>query len=249
MNSCAAHRESLVLFVERELGAEEMRQVEEHLAECAACRAEAARIERVRSWLCDPALFAREDASWDDLPERLAARARAETAPRLARPWPRTAWAVGLAASLLAGCALFLAVRRQAPQGTAAGRAPGNEAFVRQIETAYAREATAQYLAECQDLLLNIVRAESGCDGDKLDVSVEVGRARELVRRKRMLDAELRAPAVARARELCDDLESLLVGFSTSERCESPESLRSLERMIEREQLLLRISLLKTELM
>jgi hypothetical protein len=54
---------------------------------------------------------------------------------------------------------------------------------------------------------------------------------------------------VASARELCDDLESLLVGFSTSEKCESPESLRSLGRMIEREQLLLRISLLKTELM
>ena len=76
--------------------------------------------------------------------------------------------------------------------------------MLRPIRSAHAREATARYLNECQDLLLNLVRAEKNCEGDKHDLSLEVERARELLRHKRMLDVELRAPEVARARELLE---------------------------------------------
>jgi len=242
MTSCREIRELLVLFSEGELGAQERLRVETHLVDCAACREEAAGVEAVRSALSDPELFADARPDWDALPSRLAERAR-ESAPR---SWGRNHW-LALAASLLIACSLLVLVRREGPHR--AVTAQGNDAFLRQMETVYAREATARYLSECQDLLLEIVRVEPSCDGNKRDVALEVSQARELVRRKRLLEQQLQLPAVSRARDLCDDLESLLVDFSTSAQCESPDNLRAIERTIEREQLMLRINLLKTELM
>jgi hypothetical protein len=92
------------------------------------------------------------------------------------------------------------------------------------------------------------MRAEKSCEGEKYDVSLEVAQARQLLRRKRMLDAELQSPAVAHAKSLCDELEGLLVNLSTSDRCESPDRVHRMERFIEREKLLLRINVLQSEL-
>lgn len=241
MTSCREVRELLVLFAEGELGPHERLRVETHLVECAACREEASRIETVRSALSDPELFAAAGADWDALPSRLAEQAR-QSAPR---SWGRNHW-LALAASLLIVCSLLLLLRRETPRPAAT--AQGNDAFLRQMETVYAREATARYLAECQDLLLEIVRVEPSCEGNKRDVALEVSQARELVRRKRLLEPQLQLPAVSRARDLCDDLDSLLVDFSTAAQCESRDNLRAIERTIEREQLMLRINLLKTEM-
>src|SRR5436853_644631 len=137
MTDCEDVRESLVLYAEGELSAEQSRSIQEHLAWCVSCRQEAAGIREIRYWPLDP------------------------------------------------------------------------------------------------DLLLNLVGAEKNCDVDRHDLSLEVERARELLRRKRMLDTELRAPEVARARELCDELENLLVSLSAAQKCESSGEIRLMERSIE----------------
>ena len=53
------------------------------------------------------------------------------------------------------------------------------------------------------------------------------------------------ASDVARA---TDEIENFLVNLSTSQTCARPEEIRRMERFIEREQLLLRINLLQSEL-
>jgi hypothetical protein len=211
-----------------------------------------AKIDTVTSWLKDPDLFMTDDYAWHSLPGRLAARARElNTGNRWAPSnLPSLLWAGCVAASLLLGCGLIWMLSRPvpAPSPLAHQAGSGNAAFLRQIESVHAREATARYLAECEVLLLNVVGAEKNCEGEKHDVSVEVARARELLQRKRILDVELRAPEVARAKALCDQLETFLVNLSVSERCETSEELHTMERFIEREQLLLRIDLLQAEL-
>jgi hypothetical protein len=64
----------------------------------------------------------------------------------------------------------------------------------------------------------------------------------------RLLDVELRRPQIARAKELCDEIESLLVDLSTVETCASSEGLEQIEQFLEREQILLRINLIRAEL-
>ncbi len=252
MNNCESIRDLLVLYAERELSPGESLRVQEHLARCEECRREMTGIESIRSALSDPELFLPPEYSWQFLPGALAARAKGMTPVRRWAPsnLGSFGWAASLAASILLAFALIQMLQRPEPSNAphVARSAPGNEVFMRRIESVHARDATARYLNECQDLLLSLVRAEQNCQGDKHDVSAEVACARALLQRKRLLDPELRAPEVARAKELCDELENLLVNLSTSERCESSDKLQLMQRFIQREQLLLRINLLTSEL-
>ena len=252
MNNCENVGDLLVLYAEGELPPEDKRRVDDHIRACPLCRAEVAKIDTVTSWLKDPDLFMTHDYAWHSLPRTLADRARGL---HTRNPWvpsnlPSLLWGACVAASLLLGIGLIWMLNRpaSAPPPLAHQAGSGNAAFLRQIESVHAREATARYLTECEVLLLNVVGAEKNCEGEKHDVSAEVTRARELLQRKRILDVELRAPEVARAKDLCDQLETFLVNLSVSERCESSEGLHTMERFIEREQLLLRIDLLQAEL-
>ena len=252
MNNCDAMRDLLTLFAERELSPEEHRGVQEHLAQCEDCRRELAGIESIRSALSDPDLFLPSDYAWQSLPRTLAARAREMTPARRCVPsnLGSLGWTASLAASVLLAAGLIQVMKSPHPVSapTISQLPPGNAPLLRRIESVYARDATARYLNECQDLLLSLVRVEQNCDRGGHDVSAEVERARELLQRKRMLDAELKTPEVARAKELCDELENVLVDLSISDHCESSDKLRIMQRTIRKEQLLLRINLLKSEL-
>jgi hypothetical protein len=249
-------RDQLVLYAENELAEPQRQAVTQHLASCARCREEAAGIDRIRTLLADPELFAPEPTyAWQILPGTLAARVR-DFPPERQTVRVRTsslAWTFAMAATLVLSIGLVWLSHRVAPTPAqpalvATRIAPGNEAFLKRIQSVYAREQTATYLNQCQDLLLNVVRAEQNCQGDKYDVSLEVERARALLTRKRLLDRELQAPEVASARELCDDLEHFLFSLSLAEKCQSPDKLQRMETFIQRQQLLLRINVLQSEL-
>ncbi len=254
MNDCERVKDLLVLYAEGEVPPEQKALVEDHLLRCAHCREEASGIERVRRWLGDPELFApAEDYSWELLPRRLSEKALAPSASK--RLLPRRpglpAWALSLAATLSLICGLVWLMRRQAPEPAAPvanAEAPGNAAFLAKIQSAHVRQMTAQYLAGCEDLLLNVMSAEKDCDGQKYNVAIEVDQARDLLRRKRLLDPELNTPEVAQAKNLCDELETFLINLSTSEKCETSDRLHGIERFIKKEQLLLRINVLQAEL-
>jgi hypothetical protein len=250
MSKCETIREMLVLYAEEALGSDQKRLVEEHLAGCAACGREAAQIGTVRSWLTDPELFEPEqNLAWQCLPEKLAARA--QSLPEKRRSWAGLSlpqWAYVTLAFLPIVVGLIWMLRFQAPTPPAAAPAlvaTGNEAFLNRMHTAYAREATAQYLSGCHDLLLNLISAEKTCANDRYDVSLEVTRARQLLQEKRMLEADLRVPDVARAKALCDELETFLVNLSMAQECETDDAVRGMERFIESKQLLLRIDLMQ----
>jgi len=251
MTDCEDVRESLVLYAEGELSAEQNRSIQEHLARCVSCRHEDAGIGQVRSWLLDPDLFLPQEHPWESLPSSLAARAKGRRVRWIPSNFGSLAWAASLAACLLLGLMLLQIVQDRSSLRGPSTPPPSTadiQSLLRRIQSVHARDATARYLNECQDLLLNLVRAEKNCEGDRHDLSLEVERARELLRRKQMLDTELRTPEVARARELCDELENLLVGLSTAQKCESSGELRLMERSIEKQRILLRINLLRAEL-
>jgi len=253
MNDCDSVNNSLVLYAEGQLDPAQVGQVNQHLTACAQCRDAIAEIRTVRGWLADPDLFVPEQTyAWQMLPSNVVARARELPAEKswLPSKLGSLGWAAGLAATFLLACGLVWMFYRQAPEPPVAAKlaAPGNEAFLGRIHLAYVREATAQYLSECQDLLINVVRAGPGCRDQKYDVSVEVERARALLQRKRLLDPELRAPEVVRAKQVCDELETFLLNLSTSESCETRDKLRRMENYIQQQQLLLRISVLRSEL-
>ncbi len=256
MSECGAIRELLVLFGEGALSPELHRTVLGHLSGCPGCSREAAELEGVRRMLADPQLFAPEPThAWQLLPQRLASRVGEISARKWWAPADggSRAWTLATAATLaLAVAFAWMAPRQAPPVGQALEEglpaAPGNEEFLGRMQTAYARQATTVYLTRCQDLLIDVVRAEKGCSGEGYDVSLEVARARDLLAQKQLLDRELATPDVARAKDLCDELEQFLVNLSTSGKCESPDKLLRMENFIRRQQLLLRINVLQSEL-
>ncbi len=255
MADCSRIKGLLVLYCERALDEAAMTEVGGHLQSCPGCARETAEIEEVRRRLSDPELFApKPDYAWQGMPSALAARARTTVRARQWLPWNAgsPAWTLTAAAAIvLAFGTVWLAnrpVQAPAPGPAPVASAPGNAAFLNRMQTAYAREATAQYLSECQDLLLTLMRSEKKCHGDYVDVTFEVERAQRLIQRKQLLDSELKSPDVASAKSLCDELENFLVNLSTSASCESPDAMRRMESFIRKQQLLLRINLLQSEL-
>lgn len=251
MSKCNDIGDLLVLYSERALGEAEHREVEEHLAHCPECQDQARQIDQVRFGLMDPQLFEPEqDLTWQLLPQRLATRVQQAPAHRGWFPvnLGSFGWGLSLAASVLLACGLIWMANRQLPAPEPQIVASGNETVLNRMQSLYAMEVTARYLTDCQDLLVNVVRAEPSCPEEMYDVSLEVVRARELLKRKRMLDAELSLPEVARAKGLCDEIESFLVNLSAAQECETSDELQRMGRFIERERLLLRISLLQSEL-
>jgi len=253
MVDCGKIKELLVLYCERVLDESSMAEVRGHLQACPGCSREAAQIEEIRLRLSDPELFVpRTDHAWQALPSALAARARSTRFAKWWQPWNSgsPAWALTMAATIVLAFGSVWLVNRPspAPEPAPTAAAPGNAAFVHKMQTAYAREATARYLSECQDLLLTLMRSGKKCRGENYDVAFEVERAQRLIQRKQLLDSELRSPDVASAKSLCDELENFLVNLSTSASCESPDAMRRMETYIQKQQLLLRINLLQSEL-
>lgn len=255
MSDCSKIKDLLVLYCESALEATPAAEVRDHLATCPGCSREAREIEEVLRRLSDPLLFApNPDYAWQLQPATLAARARTTRSVKSWLPWNSgsLAWTLSMAATvILALGSIWLANRPiPAPEAVpiAIAAAPGNEAFLHKMQAAFAREATAQYLSECQDLLLTLMRSGRKCRGENYDVAFEVERAQQLLQRKQLLDSELTSPDVARAKSLCDELETFLVNLSTSTACESPDGMRRMESYIQKQQLLLRINLLQSEL-
>jgi hypothetical protein len=250
MNDCARVRELIVLHAEGELDPEQARQVAEHLSGCRECSQQAEDISTLRAWLTGPEIFApAENDKWRSFAAVCARSAGAARMRRFQFARGSLRWALPAAAALLFAVGLFWMSRRPDNPAVAVGLpAPGNEAFLGKIQSAVTVDATAQYLARCQDLLVDMLRAEQTCTGNGYDVSFEIARARDLLLRKRILDSELNAPEVARAKDLCDDLENLLVDLSLSQSCETPDRFRSMGHVIEREKLLLRIKLVQSEI-
>ncbi len=253
MTECGKIRNLMISMIEGLPDPQTQEDVDRHIAVCTTCREEAAAIGLIHQWLQDQELFAPEqDFSWQCLPRTLAAKATQERSFKSWLPFNMgtIGWVANLAAVLFLGVGILWFSNRSTPPPDVkvAIAPPENQAFLERMQLVYARAATVQYLSDCQELLLNVMRAGRNCEGDKLDVSLEVLQARSLLDQKRLLDQELSQPQVACAKELCDELEGFLINLSTSEKCESPDSLHRLEHFIQKEQLLLRINVLQSEL-
>jgi hypothetical protein len=250
MSDCSEIREMLVLEAERELDPGQSAMVQQHLHECESCAREAAGIREVRELLLDGGLFAPlENEAWDSLAERCASKDSAGRVLPFRATRIALRWALPLAACLVLGVGLLWMLRQPGiPVQTISVSAPGNEAFLEKMNRQLTASATSRYLAECQDLLVELLKADQTCRGKGYDMSREITRARELLQTRRILESELSAPEVARAKDLCDDLENVLVSVSLSRDCESPDKFRWMEGMIEKERLLLRIRLMQSEI-
>ncbi len=232
----------------------------EHLEKCPDCRAEAEEIKRVLERADAVKAEIREavaSVNWEALPAVIADRVlvdarKPEKAPRAG--WLRT-WAfplrmkpalAGLAAGLIVGAtAMYFALKTPGPRpGGDTGYYASGE-FLDRAELEMARRNTLDYLKKSQYVLLDVF--ESGERGAASAV-LRSEQARDLLSRKKYLNAQLERFQMAKAKAICDQIEMLFLELSQiSEELPAAE-LQRIRGFVEERQLLLKINLVRKEL-
>jgi len=232
----------------------------EHLENCPECRAEAEDIKRVLEKAAAVKAEIREavaSVNWEALPAVIADRAFAasrkpERVLPAARPW---AWLftlrmrpvlAGLAAGLVVGAtAMYFALKAPGPR-------PGRDTdyyasgeFLDRAELEMARRNTLDYLKKSQYVLLDVFESAGEGAGPAAFSSKQ---ARDLLSRKKYLNAQLERFQMAKAKAICDQIEMLFLELSEVSEELTAAELGKIRGFVEERQLLLKINLVRKEL-
>jgi hypothetical protein len=261
MNTCRELRGDRAAFLNGELSPERIGRLGSHLEGCPACREEVEGMKRVigaAGLVKDEMEKEMASVAWESLPALIADRVlSAERRPRRSRgigsllfpsghPVLRPAFA-GAALGLVAGAlVMFFVMRRPAPQAARGGFFASPE-FIERAESELARRETLDYLRNSQYLILDFVQSPPGEAASRMDLAAS-GRARDLLARKKYLNAQLDGSRMGKAKAICDQIELLFLELSRlGEGLPEAEILR-IQRLIEDSRLLLKINLVEKEL-
>jgi len=261
MNKCALNRDDWAAFLSGDLEEGRRRTMTEHLVKCPDCRAEADEMRRVLEKTEAVKAEIREavaSVNWEALPAMIAGRVLANTgkpekAPRAG--WFR-AWAfplrmkpvlAGLAAGLIVGAAaMYLALRTPGPRpGGDTGYYASGE-FLDRAELEMARRNTLDYLEKSQYVLLDVF--ESAGEGGAAPTAFSSEQARDLLSKKKYLNAQLERFQMAKAKAICDQIEMLFLELAQISDELSAAEFGWIRGFVEERQLLLKINLVRKEL-
>jgi hypothetical protein len=259
MKTCRGFDEDLAAALAGDPGADE--RLEAHARTCDRCRAE---IEAYRRLLAetksaaDEARLVARTVDWDALAARTADRAFApaadgrERAPRRGFPAAGFGWRpvfAGLLAGLAVGAvAMYLALRPPGP-GRPEARAEAFRAspeFLENAELVIARRAALEYLKQSQFVLLDFVASGDPASGGR--PVLDAGRARELLAKKRYLNAQLETSRMSQAKAICDQIELLFLELAGLSEDLPAAELDRVRRLIGERGFLLKIALVRKEL-
>jgi hypothetical protein len=234
-----------------------------HLKDCPSCQAEEARLKR----LLDAASARKRDGDrvmdtvdWEKLALRIAdaaedrSRARASRGARPAARRPVLGWlfrpamAYLLAGLFLGGLAMFGVFKAGwlNPVPRPAYAASGD--FLDKAELEVARRETLSYLERSQYLLLDFAQTPPDKAGAVWKKEFPSQRAADLVSSKRFINTQLDKIPMAKAREICDQIEALFLELSQMSGRLNETQWQDIQDRVKQSQLLLKINLVKKEL-
>src|SRR5262245_19052079 len=225
-------------------------RTEAHLSACAECRKEH---EEIRSLLraisADPVRGAEPALALPFLVTRVEARLDAVVR---SRPWRWATLGVGAAVGVLVALLLPRLIRpipTPAPTPALASEVSMDEAALRRLQHVMAREQAVRYLAEAEDVLVNLKAQPRPCPRQHAHVELEeeVVRSRELLARRALL-VDLEGPALIPARDVLVDVDNALREVASLQSCSRREELERLQSDMEERRLLMKVRLLSKEL-
>jgi len=229
-----------------------------HIEGCPACRAEVEAVKRILDEAAAGRAEVREalaSVDWAALPAVIADRAFAEArkpeSVRSAEPIRGVSWLfrlkpalAGLVAGLAVGAAaMYLALRAPGPRPDGRGGYFASQDFLDRAELEMARRSTLDYLRKSQYLLLDVF--ESHADGA---AAFRPERTKDLLARKKYLNAQLEKVQMAKAKAICDQIEMLFLELAAVSETLTEADLERIRGFVEERQLLLKINLVSREL-
>ena len=251
-------RRSVTLLATGALSGSEAAAAHAHLERCARCRAEHDEVAALLARLSqDPLLGAEPELPLHVLVEQVQARvSRTLTSPKAVLGWRLLAVPVAAAAALVAGLVVPPLVRefRSEPRARQTEAPVVSEDALLRLEHTVAREQAARYLAEAQDVLVNVAASSRDCErprsttDPRVDLEAEARRSRELLARKSLL-VEADEAAVMSAGPVLEDVADMLREVADLEACTRERDLERLRERLDRRQLLMKMRLMERELL
>jgi hypothetical protein len=153
----------------------------------------------------------------------------------------------GLAAGLVVGAvAMYFALRAPGPRSGQDNGYYASGEFLDRAELAMARRNTLDYLEKSQYVLLDVF--ESAGEGTGAPAAFSSEQARQLLSKKKYLNAQLERFQMAKAKAICDQIEMLFLELAQISDVLPAAELGRIRGFVEERQLLLKINLVKKEL-
>jgi hypothetical protein len=262
MSGCRENRKDLLSYAAGEMDEPRRTIMTEHLDQCSDCRKE---VEDLRAILEGAGSIkeeirrALETVDWSALPARItdavfaqAGRPKRETTGRerfrlwLHGPHFKPVLAGVLMGVVIGALAMVLVLRR-----TSTGPVPGSEffassEFLDRVELEMARRETLNYLRKSEYVLLDFVQASPTASLSSTAFGTE--QARDLLSRKKYLNAQLEKYQMAKAKAICDQIELLFLELAQISEELPRAELENIQNIIRERQLLLKINLVTKEL-
>ena len=263
MRECKKYENNLAAFLCGELQGEEKIQLASHINKCAHCQQELQKIKEIieSSGSLKPDIEkAMASVDWGALPARIAENVfkKAPYSPQkgwlkrylgfLFQPKLRPVYAGIFLGVLIGSLATFMVLK-----SPFVGKRGENEFFVshdflERVELEIARKETLDYLDRSQYLLLDFVQSSPEKERKFWGSDFAFQKARELLSKKKYINPQLEKFRMAKAKEICDQIELLFYELTQISDQLSGDDLRRIQRLIEDKQILLKIKLLKREL-
>jgi hypothetical protein len=260
MKECRRIRKNLAAFLCGELGGAEKEKVNRHLQTCSLCSRELKQYQqtlRSAESLNPEMEKARASVDWEALSEKIVTAAwREQPQPR------RLSWSeriqvftpkfkpvlAGLLLGILVGAsAMYFVFRERFPQRNGGDKLFASREFLDNVDLEIARRETLDYLEKSQYVLLEFAESDTH-EGKSWSSGPAAEEARELLEKKKFLNPQLEKAQMAKAKEICDQIEFLFYGLPQINKTLTDQQRREIQGLIEQKKLLLKIKLLRKEL-
>ncbi len=262
MNSCRSFQNDLAAYLSGDLSGDSERGIKEHLAMCPKCKNEFDHIKKILEGadaLHEDIRKVMDTIDWDALPGQITQTVfgnkrgtRRESKVRsfwkpLFQPRWRPVYA-GVAAGLILGVVLTLVLIKPGALRTPPGaKYYASNEFIDRVEFQMAKRDTLDYLERSEYLILDFIQSPPG-KAQLLQKDQPAQKARDLLSKKRYIDQQLDRFQMAKAKEICNQIELLFLELSQISDELAAEEIAKIQNLVEQKQLLLKIKLLKKEI-
>ncbi len=260
MKGCRGVKRDLAAYWGGEMSERDRENVKRHLDACPACAKEFTALERI---LESADSLGREMKSvlsgidWDVQAEKIVAAVwddsvRPRKEPERARFWKaaprlRPVLAGLLLGVMVGGVGMFVAYRGGLFEKSKSEALFASREFLDRVDQEMARRETMNYLDKSQYVLLELAQTQTG-SGDCRLTDAAARETKELLAKKKYLNPQLEKIRMAKAKEICDQIEMLFYELAQVSENLTPAQCRGIQNMIEEKNILLKIKLLKKEL-
>ena len=263
MSACRSIQNDLAAYLSGDLSGDSALSVKEHLAMCPKCKNEFENIQKILDGadsLHDDIRKVMATIDWDALPGRITRAVfekeeslRPETKARnfwqaVFQPRWRPVYA-GVAAGLVLGVFLTLFFLKPGALRTPAAGSKyyASNEFIDRVEYQMAKRETLDYLERSEYLILDFIQSPPG-KAQLLQKDQPAQKAKDLLSKKRYINQQLDRFQMAKAKEICNQIEFLFLELSQISDELTADEIEKIQKLVDQKQLLLKIKLLKKEI-